>query len=259
MPSYALGLSYDGSSLHGWQSQTDVPTVQGAVEQAISQVAAHPIRVRVAGRTDAGVHATGQVAAFHSDAQRSLHDWQRGLNALTPDDIRIDWVVPVAAAFHPRYSATARRYIYVYHDCGYRHPLLGRRVWGCEALDADAMHRAAQQLVGEHDFSSFRAAGCQSLTPMRRVNRATVRRQGAFVTLEIEANAFLLHMVRNIAAGLFAVGARSQDLDLGRLLAARDRSQLGPTAPPDGLYLVHVSYPEFSLPSPGAIPFLPLR
>jgi tRNA pseudouridine38-40 synthase len=179
------------------------------------------------------------------------------MNALTPTSINVDWVVPVDKTFHPRYSAVSRRYIYVFHDIGRTHPMLQKRVWGCAPLDADAMHRAAQSLLGEHDFSSFRGARCQSSTPKRRVNSAMVARRGAFVTLEIEANAFLLHMVRNIATAMHAVGSHRASMTIDDLLAVSDREQLGPTAPPDGLYLVDVAYPGFTLPKSPGIPFLP--
>ena len=255
MADYALGLSYDGSQFHGWQRQVDAPTIQAALENALSRIADHPVVTHVAGRTDAGVHATGQVAAFRTDAPRALNDWLRGLNALTPPSVRINWVCEVPAAFHPRYAAVARRYVYLYHDTGSTSPFLHGRVWQCEPLDADAMHRAAQILLGEHDFSSFRGAGCQSLTPMRRVNRVAVTRRGHWVIMEIEANAFLLHMVRNVARALHDVGA-GNGLHLDTLLAARDRTLLGATAPPDGLYLARVSYPEFDLPEPAAVPFV---
>ncbi len=256
MADYALGLSYDGSQFHGWQrQQLDTPTVQAVLETALSRIADHHVATRVAGRTDAGVHATGQVAAFSTDAARTLHDWQRGLNALSPTTVHINWVCEVPAVFHPRYSAVARRYVYLYHDTGSTTPFLNHHVWQCKPLDADAMHRAAQILIGEHDFSSFRGAGCQSLTPMRRVNRVSVTRRGHWVIMEIEANAFLLHMVRNVARALHDVGL-GKALHLDKLLAAQNRTLLGATAPPDGLYLSRVSYPDFDLPEPAAVPFL---
>ncbi len=255
MTDYALGISYDGSQFHGWQRQPELPTVQGALEQALSQIADNPVTIAVAGRTDTGVHATGQVAGFKSAASRSLNDWLRGLNALTPDAIRVNWVTPVPSGFHPRYSAVARRYVYLFHDDDARHPHLHGHVWQCASLDADAMHRAAQHLVGEHDFSSFRGAGCQSLTPMRRVNRVAVTRRDRWVLMDIEANAFVLHMVRNIARALHDVGTGS-GLDVARLLLAADRRQLGATAPPDGLYFARVVYPDVSLPPPAPIPFV---
>jgi len=257
MLSYAFGVTYDGADFHGWQRQADLPTVQSTLEQALSQIADAPTMISVAGRTDAGVHAIGQVGAFSSDASRSLQDWKRGLNALTPTTIRVDWVVLAPEEFHPRYSATARRYVYLFHDTERAHPMLAKRVWSCAHLDADAMHRAGRVLLGEHDFSSFRGAGCQALSPLRRVNRCEVTRRGEFVVLDIEANAFVLHMVRNIAAGLQEVGTCKR-AELRTLLDAKDRTQLGPTAPPDGLYLVEVSYPGQDLPAPATLPFLGL-
>ena len=258
MSKYAFGVTYDGADFNGWQRQPDLPTVQGVLEAAVSQIADTPTTILAAGRTDTGVHATGQVGAFSSDANRSLYNWRQGLNALTPDSIHVDWVVVVAESFHPRYSASTRRYTYVFHDSGIMHPLLRRRVWGCAPLDVDAMHRAAQLLVGEHDFSSFRGAGCQSVSPLRRVIFCHVARQGGFVTLDIEANAFLLHMVRNIVSALHAIGCNDASMSLAQLLALKDRQQLGATAPADGLYLVNVSYPGSALPEPTGIPFLPL-
>ena len=249
---YALGLSYDGSDFAGWQRQPDLPTVQSCVEQALSQVANHDVRVAVAGRTDRGVHATGQVVSFASGAPRKTRDWLRGGNALTPSSIELQWLEPVDEQFHARYSAVARRYVYVFADQPQRDPLLRNSTWQCPRLDADAMHRAAQQLVGEHDFSAVRGAGCQSISPMRRVNVCRVLRKGNFVALEIEANAFLLHMVRNIAALLADVGQHKCGEDIQRLLSARDRSLVGATAPAQGLYLTQVRY-DVALPT-GAIP-----
>ncbi len=280
MRHYAIGVTYNGAVFHGWQRQAEVPSVQGALEQALSRVADHPVSVRAAGRTDAGVHATGQVAAFSSPAPRKDQDWLRGVNALTPAAVRVDWLQAVDASFHPRYHATARRYVYLFHDTGVPgthpllHPLLREQVWTCQALNADAMHRAAQALVGEHDFSSFRAAGCQSLTPMRRVHRCAVMRRGEFVVMDIEANAFLLHMVRNIARALHDIGAareteagtqvatqmdRQMATQMGQegiaeLLARRDRTRLGATAPPEGLYLASVAYPQWAFPEAGPVP-----
>ncbi len=250
----ALGLSYEGSSFYGWQRQPDLPTIQGELEKALGQIANHPVDVRVAGRTDAGVHASGQIASFFSDARRSPADWLRGVNGLTPASISLDWVQAVPDTFHPRYSATARTYHYLFHDVPRPEPALVGRVWSCQNLDGDLMHRGAQLLLGEHDFSGFRGAGCQSLTPMRRVNRCQVYRKQNFIVLEIEANAFLLHMVRNIARGLHDLGRHGDLAAFGQLLAGRDRTRLGATAPADGLYLTRVSYPGFDLP-PSRPPF----
>ncbi|XOV81852.1 MAG: tRNA pseudouridine(38-40) synthase TruA [bacterium] len=256
MITHVFGVTYNGAPYNGWQRQLQQATVQGEIEAALARIANEPVTLSVAGRTDAGVHATGQVAAFSTNTKRPLHDWHRGLNALTSDNIHIDWIQLSPQTFHPRYSATARRYVYVYHDIGYSHPHLPGQVWGCAPLDADAMHRAGQGLVGEHDFSSFRGAGCQSVTPLRRVNQLQVRRQGVFVLMEIEANAFLLHMVRNIARALHDVGRGAPSDSPVQWLQCRDRSVVGATAPPCGLYLTRVLYPGFDLPAPADISFL---
>ncbi len=250
MAAWAIGVAYDGSGYHGWQLQDGLPTVQGDLEQALSRIANEPIRAHAAGRTDRGVHATGQVVGFSTASVRDDETWLRGLNGLTGPQIRVSWVREVNADFHARFSATARRYHYLYTDTQrFADPLLRGRVWHCQAMDADVMHRQAQALLGEQDFTSFRAAGCQSSTPMRRVHRATVARRGQFVVLEIEANAFLLHMVRNIASALHALGRGASRHELSELLALRDRAQVGATAPPDGLYLSNVTYPAYNLPN----------
>ncbi|MEM6999600.1 MAG: tRNA pseudouridine(38-40) synthase TruA [Pseudomonadota bacterium] len=249
---YAAGISYQGSAFKGWQRQTGLPTVQGEIEAALSRIADHPITIQAAGRTDAGVHASGQVIAFSSTAARDLHTWQRGGNGLTSDEIHMDWICVTPTEFHPRYSAVSRRYLYVFQDR--RHdPFLTHAVWQTAELNPDQMHRQAQALLGEHDFSSFRGAGCQSLTPMRRLNHCRVYRHGAFVLLDIEANAFLLHMVRNIAAALAAHGRSQASLDAAALLRARDRTLAPATAPANGLYLTHVHYPGADFPA-GKIP-----
>lgn len=256
MAAWALGIAYDGSEFHGWQLQQGLPTVQGELEQALARIANAPVRVQAAGRTDRGVHATGQVVGFSTQTVRDGETWLRGLNGLTGPQIRISWVREVDADFHARYSASARRYHYLFSDTQrFADPLVRDRVWHCQGLDADLMHREAQALLGEQDFTSFRAAGCQSSTPLRRVHRCTVARKGRFVVLEIEANAFLLHMVRNIAAALHALGRGESKYPIGQLLALRDRTQVGATAPPDGLYLSNVVYPGYDLPV-GELPAL---
>ncbi|MEM7079828.1 MAG: tRNA pseudouridine(38-40) synthase TruA [Pseudomonadota bacterium] len=259
MTRYALGITYHGGSFHGWQRQAAVATVQGAVESALAQVADHPVELAAAGRTDRGVHACGQVGAFSSDASRSLYQWRTAVNSLTPDGIGVDWVMRVADDFHPRFDATARRYLYVFADSASEaipNPLSTGFTWPCVGLDADLMHQAVQALLGEHDFSGFRAAGCQSQTPMRRVHHARVLRFGPWVVLDIEANAFLLHMVRNIARGLVTT-SESGEVDYMRAqLQSTDRTQLGPTAPPQGLYLYRVSYPQHDFPNPLPPPLL---
>jgi len=252
---YVIGVQYDGGGLHGWQAQPGQQTVQGLLETAVGRVADHSITLAVAGRTDAGVHATGQVATFESSARRECHEWLRGINALTPSTILVSWVRETHANFHPRYSATARRYLYVFYDAA-PNPFVNGLAWATQSLDADVMHRQAQDLLGEHDFTSFRAAGCQSLTPRRRVDRCEVRRTGAYVVLDIEANAFLLHMVRNIARALVDIGQRKVEASIGSMLLACDRNQIGATAPPQGLYLYQVRYPEESFPGPVMPPIL---
>jgi len=249
-------VQYRGDEFNGWQRQLDQPTVQGHLEAALSQVAAHPIRVTAAGRTDAGVHATGQIVSFKTTAFRPLSAWLIGVNSLTPKSIQVAWVRQAAANFHPRYGATARRYNYVYYDENRFNPFIDGLAWCTDGLDQDAMHRAAQWLVGEHDFTTFRAAGCQSVSPKRRVNRCEVRRQGHFVVLEIEASAFLLHMVRNIASALRDVGTGSPTSSVRDLMLLKDRVRLGATAPPQGLYLTHVSYPGADFPPAPLVPLL---
>ena len=251
---YALALQYAGGAFSGWQRQPDATTVQGTLEAALSSLANETLTLRVAGRTDAGVHATGQIAAFSSSVSPDQRNWQRGLNALTPNSIHVTWVQSMPVEFHPRYSATSRRYTYVFYDRQRSDPFINGLAWCCDALDADRMHRLGQCLLGEHDFSSFRGAGCQSLSPVRRIDQLWVRRRGAFVVMEIEANAFLLHMVRNIASGLLAIG-QGVDADyLTHVLAQQDRTVLGVTAPPQGLYLSAVRYPDFALPEVMGLP-----
>ena len=247
----ALGVEYDGSAFRGWQTQHDARTVQECLEQALSRVADHPVRVQCAGRTDAGVHATGQVVHFDTQAVRRERSWVLGANVNLPDDINLMWARPVPAEFNARYSATARCYRYEIFNRSARSALLRNRVvWHHQPLDEQRMHRSGQELLGEHDFSSYRAQGCQARSPIRRVSRLSVRRQGERVILEIMANAFLHHMVRNIAGVLMAIGRGDRpETWAADVLALRDRALGGVTAPPQGLYLVGVEYPsEFGIP-----------
>jgi len=250
----ALGIEYDGAAFSGYQYQSHAPSVQGALQQALSGIAATAITIHAAGRTDAGVHATAQVVAFDTPVERPLSAWVRGTNALAPAGVAVLWARQVPEDFHPRYQATARRYMYLFYDAEPVSPLLAGRAVLSRPLDDEAMHRAARILVGEQDFSAFRAAGCQSRTPMRCVHQVSVLRAGGFVVVDVTANAFLLHMMRNIAGSLWRVGLRERPEGwIGSLLAGRDRTVAAPTAPPGGLYLVDVRYPHLALP-PGRLP-----
>ncbi|MEQ8860208.1 MAG: tRNA pseudouridine(38-40) synthase TruA [Pseudomonadales bacterium] len=245
----ALGVEYDGAAFRGFQYQANAPSVQGALEAALSRIAAHPIRIAAAGRTDAGVHATGQVVSFGAPVERPLRAWTLGTNALTPAAVKVIWAQQVDADFHARYSALARRYQYLFVESDYPSPLLVGRATPVRELNDEAMHRAAQSLLGEQDFSSFRAAACQSRSAHRCVHRISVRRAGRFVVIDVTANAFLLHMVRNLAGALRQVGeGRRPEAWIGEVLGRRDRGLIGPTAAPDGLYLVGVRYADERIP-----------
>jgi tRNA pseudouridine38-40 synthase len=247
----AVGIEYDGGRYRGWQRQDHAPSVQAEVERALAFVADHPVAVTCAGRTDAGVHALAQVAHFDTTAARSPRSWVLGANTRLPPDVALLWAVPVDASFHARYSALSRSYRYLIHNRLSRPALLRRRVcWVHEPLDAAAMQAAAQALVGEHDFSAFRAAECQSRTPLRRLEQIEVSRTGERVALRVTANAFLHHMVRNIAGTLIAVGRGERPVEWVReVLESRDRRAAGHTADAGGLYLAGVRYPpEAGLP-----------
>ena len=246
-------VEYDGSTYNGWQAQPHpgVRTVQTTLEEALAAVADSPVRAHCAGRTDTGVHGFCQVVHFDAPASRSPKSWVMGVNANLPLDIRLHWAVPVPGEFHARFSATARRYRYIIANTVVRPALLSGQVsWQRRPLDERLMHAEAQCLLGERDFSSFRAAACQSSSPMRNVQRVAVFRWGELVVLDIKANAFLHHMVRNIAGSLIAVGSgRKPPGWCSDLLAAGDRTLAGDTADAAGLYLVDVEYPgEYGLP-----------
>ncbi|HSQ69529.1 MAG TPA: tRNA pseudouridine(38-40) synthase TruA [Steroidobacteraceae bacterium] len=247
----ALGVEYDGSGFCGWQFQAHGRSIQGELQRALSSVADHEVKLTAAGRTDAGVHALMQVAHFDTAAQRPERSWVLGANSNCPPDLSVLWAREVPEQFHARHSAVARRYLYRIADRPIRPALDRQRVCWCRArLDERAMHDAAQVLLGEHDFSAFRAAECQSRSPVRRVLEVGVRRVDEFVAISIEANAFLHHMVRNIVGALLAVGAGERDRAwIAELLESRDRTRGGVTAPPQGLYFVAPSYPAaFGLP-----------
>lgn len=261
----ALGVAYDGAAYYGWQRQRspDLPTVQSSLEQALGRIAASDIRLFCAGRTDSGVHATAQVVHFDTPVDRGEKAWIVGTNSLLPESVRVTWAKTVDSSFHARFSALNRRYRYIIYSGRVATAILPRQLTHIrDPLDVAAMDEAASRLLGEHDFSAFRAAGCQSNTPFRKVTAISVRREGHFIVLDIEANAFLQHMVRNIAGALLAVGrGEKQPVWLAELLAGRDRKVGAVTASPCGLYLVAVTYPDsFDLPEtePGPI-FLPGR
>lgn len=251
MQRIAVGVEYDGSAFSGWQWQDGARSVQDEVEKALGKVADHPVRVACAGRTDAGVHATGQVVHFDTTAVRAPKSWIFGANSNLSKHVAVLWVKDVSSEFHARFSAVRRRYRYVIVNRGIRPTFLaGRTTWEYRPLDVGAMSEAAQCLVGSHDFSSFRALACQAKSPVREIHSLEVSRHGEFIVLEVEANAFLHHMVRNIAGVLMDIGAGKQPTAWAReVLLARDRTLGGVTAQPGGLYLVKVYYPEqFDLP-----------
>jgi len=253
----ALGVEYDGSGYCGWQLQSGNRTVQEVVEHAIGKVADHDVRVTCAGRTDTGVHALGQVVHFDSESVRSERSWILGCNANLPRDVNISWAREVDDDFHARFGATQRSYRYVILNRMSRSALLRDRVcWHHQPLDESRMHTAARYLLGEHDFTSFRALACQAKHPVRTIHGIELRRHGEYLTLDVSANAFLHHMVRNIAGTLIAVGEGEQDPEwVQHLLEIKDRSVSGMTAPAQGLYLVAVQYPErFQLPAPPSPP-----
>ncbi len=250
----ALGIEYDGTSYNGWQRQKNGIGVQQRLEEALGVVADEDVEVVCAGRTDAGVHASGQVVHFDTRARRSDRGWLLGANTNLPPDISVVWAQHVAGDFHARYSAAGRSYRYVILNRLQRSALHRHRAWWVhQPLDVSLMHAAAQRLVGEFDFSAFRAAGCQARSAVRELTAIRVVRDGAWVRVEVSANAFLMHMVRNITGTLAAIGQGEQPVEwIGDVLTSRDRKLGGITAPPHGLTLVAVDYPPaFGIPADG--------
>lgn len=242
----ALGIEYDGTAYNGWQRQKTGLGVQQRVEEALQQVADHAVEVTCAGRTDTGVHASGQVVHFDTPSTRDDRGWLLGANSNLPGDISVMWARHVDEEFHARFSATGRHYCYQILNRLERSALHRHRAWWVYApLDAGKMHEAAQYLVGEHDFSAFRAAGCRANTPHRNITQISVERSGDWITLKVSANAFLQHMVRNITGSLATVGEGQRPVAwIKDVLESRDRKQGGIAAPPHGLTLVSVDYPE---------------
>lgn len=256
MARIAAGVEYDGGAYHGWQSQRQAASIQQHVEQALGQVADHPVQVVCAGRTDAGVHARAQIIHFDTDVGRPGSAWVLGGNSHLPTDISLQWAHPVPVHFHARYSALRRSYRYLILNRKARSALAaGRACCVHRPLDADAMQAAAVLLQGEHDFSAFRSSECQAHSPVRRLDRIDVRRQGDWLWVNVTANAFLHHMVRNIVGLLLAVGRGDAPPARAReQLESRRRSTGEATAPAMGLYLWQVDYaPEFGLPVDSAI------
>lgn len=248
----ALGVEYDGSAFHGWQTQPTGNTVQGAVQAALTRIAGLPIQVVSAGRTDAGVHATNQVVHFDTPVDRPLNAWVRGVNTYLPAAVAVHWAHPVEDSFHARFSACGRRYRYLLINRRQRTGVWHGRVgWYHHPLDVDTMQQAAQRLLGEHDFSAFRAADCQAKSPVKTMRQAEVRRCGEMIVFDFEAGAFLHHMVRNLVGSLVYIGQNKHPPEwMGQLLECRDRRQAAPTFSAAGLYLVGVNYePHWGLPS----------
>jgi tRNA pseudouridine38-40 synthase len=257
----ALGVEYMGAKYSGWQRQLSVDSIQKRVEYALAKILQQNVSISCAGRTDAGVHATAQVAHFDSPVARPIKAFTRGMNTILPKDIAITWAKPVGDDFHARFSATARRYRYVIYNSALRSGVFNAGVTHVyKSIDAGLMHEAAQVLVGKHDFTSYRASHCQSKTPCRLMHYIKVYRMQQFVIVDVKANAFLHHMVRNIVGSLLDVGSGEKPHSyIAEVLAIKDRAKASSTAKPNGLYLVEVDYDDrFALPKTHAGPlFLP--
>lgn len=249
---FALGIDYEGTHYRGWQTQQEgVPSIQSTIEDVLSRIADHPVTIHAAGRTDAGVHASGMVAHFDTHAIRGHKSWLLGSNTWLPKDIALRWIHPVSEDFHARFKAVARRYRYIIFNSGQRSSqLAGKVTWHYHPLNFDRMKIAASYLVGQHNFNSFRAVGCQSRNPNRHVHFLNLTKRGSLIILDIQADGFLHHMVRNIAGVLMAIGEGKAEPEwVQALLQVQDRTQGGVTASGSGLYFVDALYPpEFELP-----------
>jgi tRNA pseudouridine38-40 synthase len=252
----AIGVEYDGAAYHGWQRQPHSNSVQETLQAALGRIADRPVELTCAGRTDRGVHARAQVAHFDTESQRSARAWLLGTNSLLPPSVSLRWVQPVTEQFHARYTALRRSYRYLVLNRPTRSALAaGRALIVYQALDIARMQEAANDLIGEHDFSAFRAAECQARSPVRRVDAINVRRRGDWVSIEITANAFLQHMVRNMTGTLLAIGGGEAGAERARVqLESRQRSTGEATAAAHGLYFWRVDYPpQFGLPDDSAM------
>lgn len=248
----ALVVEYKGTDYKGWQAQKyDVPTVQKYLEAALSKIAAHTVKVVCAGRTDASVHASAQVVHFETDVDRNEKAWTLGVNSNLPKDIAVVAASYMHPSFHARFSAVSRRYRYVIYSNPLRPAIMSKEVtWTHKKLDINKMQQAAKVFHGKHDFSSFRAVSCQANSPIRTILNFEVYKSGQYIVLDVRANAFLHHMIRNFAGVLMAIGAGEEDVSwASQVLAAKDRTKGGITGPPEGLYFVDAEYPvEFNVP-----------
>ncbi len=247
----AAGIEYSGLHFSGWQRQKHASSVQQLVEEALSKVADHPLHVQCAGRTDAGVHALHQVIHFETSAQREMYSWVFGSNVNMSNEVSLIWAKQVVDEFHARYSATGRTYRYIILNRSARPGLnQGFVTWERRPLDTESMLAAAVDLVGEYDFTSYRSIACQAKNPVREIRRLDVYRKDELVVIEVEANAFLQHMVRNITGVLMTIGMHKEEIGWAKhVLDAKDRTMAGVTAPAQGLYLVDVEYPKrFNIP-----------
>ena len=252
MQRFAIGIEFSGANYRGWQTQQPgVITIQETIEAVLSKIANEPIMLHGAGRTDAGVHATNMVAHFDTNAVRKIDGWLLGSNSQLPKDVSIQWIKAMGQEFHARFKAQARRYRYVIYNYPSRPALLHKQVTHIYyPLDVEKMIEAAKKFEGTHNFESFRAAACQSNQPVRHVHHCRLIRHGAYLVLDIKADGFLHHMVRNIMGCLLEVGQGMYNIDhIDSIFAAEDRKAAGVTAPPDGLYFIHADYPaQFELP-----------
>lgn len=247
MQRFAVGIEFCGIRYKGWQTQeVGIRTVQATLESVLSQIAAHPVHLQGAGRTDAGVHATNMVAHFDSTAIRPIKGWLLGANSSLPKDIALQWIKPVAADFHARFKAQSRRYRYVVYSSPSRPALLHKQVTHAYyPLDVDKMIQAASKFEGTHNFESFRASSCQSKQPVRHVSHCRLIQHGCYLVLDIQADGFLHHMVRNIMGCLLEIGQGMYEIDhIDEIFAAEDRKAAGITAPSDGLYFIQADYPQ---------------
>ena len=251
-PRLAISVEYDGTAYRGWQAQKhDTQVVQTVVENALSKIANEPIQVTCSGRTDSGVHAVSQICHFDTHAERAPYNWVMGANTCLPDDVSISWLKPVDCAFHARFSARSRQYVYVIRCVGYRSALLRHATTDTyKSLDPERMAEAGRYLIGTHDFNAYRSAQCQAKTSTRTLTRLAIHQLDELIAIHVEANGFLQNMVRNITGVLMAVGANEAVPEWAQeVLQSRDRTQGGVTAPPQGLYFLGPTYDAvFDLP-----------